>query len=287
MIFKSDTGAFIQLETISKDNCHVLKSSPQSALTLIWFQDDQSRLNIDGQSHQFYKHDVVCLTEFHKIKVEEVGQIKLLRFNRDFYCILDHDSEVGCKGILFFGAAQLPRFKIEEENLEKFNHLWSAFEMEIKTRDDHQLDMLQMLLKRMLILSTRLYKEQTSQDRVSPKQSDIIREFNFLVEQHFRTKHAVSEYAELLHKSPKTLSNVFAKLGEKTPSQFIYDRILLESRRVLYFTDQTVSELAYALGFDDVQAFSRFFKRKEGVSPTQYRENHVEGKFANTSGNSR
>lgn len=100
---------------------------------------------------------------------------------------------------------------------------------------------------------------------------DIIRAFNFLVETHFREKHSVVDYADMLYKAPKTLSNLFKKLGNKTPLQFIHDRILLESHRLLMYSDKSISEIGYELGFNDVQTFSRFFKKKEGISPQDYR----------------
>jgi len=75
----------------------------------------------------------------------------------------------------------------------------------------------------------------------------------------------------LLNKSPKTLSNVFSKIGQKTPLQYINDRKMLEARRLLKYTDKSVKEITYELGYEDVQTFSRFFKKQEGISPTYFR----------------
>ena len=76
----------------------------------------------------------------------------LLKFNREFYCVLDHDKEVGCKGVLFFGANQLPYFQIPDHELETFETVWKMFQFEMQTKDDMQLEMLQTMLKRFLIL---------------------------------------------------------------------------------------------------------------------------------------
>jgi hypothetical protein len=84
----------------------------------------------------------------------------LIHFNRAFYCIADHDSEVGCKDF-FFGASQFPKITIPNEELEKFEILWKMFAIEMESKDDLQNDMLLMMLKRLLILCTRIYKEQT------------------------------------------------------------------------------------------------------------------------------
>ena len=97
-----------------------------------------------------------------------------------------------------------------------------------------------------------------------------------MVEQHFKTKHTVSEYASLLHKSPKTLANLFSKLASKTPLQYIHERKLLEARRLLAHTDKSIQEIAYEIGFEDLQTFSRFFKKNESLSPIHYKEQLIQ-----------
>jgi AraC-like DNA-binding protein len=63
------------------------------------------------------------------------------------------------------------------------------------------------------------------------KQLDIVREYN-LVESNFKTKHQVADYAEMLNKSPKTLSNLFKKYNEKSPLQVI--QITFSGRPALF-----------------------------------------------------
>ena len=57
-----------------------------------------------------------------------------------------------------------------------------------------------------------------------------------------------------------------------TPLQFIQNRIMLEARRLLTYSEKAVSEIGYELGFSDIQVFSRFFKKNEGCSPQKFRE---------------
>lgn len=283
MKFIGNTEEYLFLKTIDGGSCDVLKEHIESSLTILWFQEENNVLVIDGKEEEFSKNKIVFLTEFHQIVPKHIGEIRFLRFNRPFYCILDHDSEVGCKGILFFGASQLPVIGLEQEDFEKFDTLWKMFTIEMKSNDNLQIDMLQMMLKRYLILCARLYKSQENYPG-ERNETDLVREFNFLVEQHFRYKHSVADYAELLHKSPKTISNVFSKMDSKSPLKYIHERIALEARRMLYYTDKPVKEIAYQLGFEDIQAFSRFFKKQEGVSPSEYKEKRDLGTIANSSG---
>jgi AraC-like DNA-binding protein len=194
-------------------------------------------------------------------------------FNREFYCISDHDSEVSCNGILFFGTQDIPIITIPEEQLNKFNLLYDIFIEEFATPDSIQGGMLQMLLKRMIIMCTRLAKEQLIVKTLGNEQIETIRKFNILVDLNFKTKRKVSDYAELLHKSPKTLSNLFAIYNQKSPQQIILERIALEAKRLLNFTDKQNQEIAFELGFNDPAHFSRFFKKMTQTTPSEYREN--------------
>ena len=271
MKFIGSTNEYLHLTRVDQLNCQILKETIENGLSILWFEKENNHLFIDGKRYDFKKNQIVFLTEFHNIKIGKVKDVRLLRFNKPFYCVLNHDNEVGCKGILFFGASQLPFITIPDEELEKFENVWKMFAIEMESNDNLQIEMLQMILKRYLILCTRLFKSQKLYD-VKFYESDIVREFNYLVEQHFKTKHSVADYANLLHKSPKTLSNIFSKIGNKAPLKFIQERRMLEARRLLKYSDLQIQEIAFELGYEDVQAFSRFFKKQEGLSPSKFRE---------------
>jgi len=273
MKYLGQTNEYFEVIEISKDNCDILKKKQGSVLSLIWFDDDQSQMIIDSVNFNFSRNQIVCFTEFHHIEIKQIGHLRLLRFNRPFYCILDHDSEVGCKGILYYGSSNLPILSPNRKDIEILETVWKMLLIEMVSKDNLQLEMLQMMLKRILILCTRIYKDQMDFEQIEIKQIDLIRDFNFLVEQYFKSKHSVDEYALLLNKSPKTLANLFKKTGNKTPSQFIQSRIMLEARRLLRYTDKSVSEIAYEIGYEDIQSFSRFFKKQEGQSPSDFKEN--------------
>lgn len=276
MKVKGKIDDFIELKELGIPDCGIFNNPEVSSLTVLWFQNDYNEFVIDGKNYLFTKNQIIFLTEFHKIKVIKKGVIKFLRFNRPFFCVLDHDIEVSCKGILFFGASQVPIITIPNEGIEHFQILWKMFSIEMQSKDSLQISMLQMMLKRYLILCTRLYKEQHQFSKIT-KENDIIREFNFLVEQHFNTKHTVAEYANLLFKSPKTISNIFSKTGTKTPLSYIQERKMLEAKRLLHHSDIQIQEIAFKVGYDDIQSFSRFFKKQEGISPSKYRENSLLG----------
>jgi AraC family transcriptional regulator, transcriptional activator of pobA len=136
MIYKGQAKEYLQLEKIHNNNCFVQKEPMDSPLTFVWFEQDSSKITIDDIEYTFSKNQIVSLTEFHKVDISGICNAKMLRFNRSFYCIIDHDSAVGCKGILFFGASQLPVLNIPDDELEKFDIIWKMFQIEMVAKDE-------------------------------------------------------------------------------------------------------------------------------------------------------
>jgi AraC-like DNA-binding protein len=252
---------------------HIFDKQFRKGLCIIWNKGNPAHFNIDKQSIKIETDNIIFITEYHQIENFCFEKLNLIQFNRHFYCLENHDDDIGCKGMLFYGASDIPNIAIPNERKEQFNFIWDSFLMEIKERDNFTLDILQTLLKRFLILSVRVYKNNNLNLPVDNANLALIREFNYLVEKNFKTLHKVSEYAALLNKSPKTLSNLFTKHIDKTPLQIINDRKMLEAKRMLTFTNTPIQEIAGEMNFNDLQAFSHFFKTREGVSPSQYREN--------------
>lgn len=274
MIYIGQNDELLFFNILKEGTQIVYDKDINSPLTLFWTKDEKTIIFYENKELTIKKNNIICLTEFYKIDIKFCSELRSIKFNREFYCILDHDREVSCKGILFYGARELPIFQIPANELEKFEVLWKMFEIEMQSKDQLQLEMLQSMLKRFIILCTRIYKSQNNYTELNTNQTDIVREFCYLVEIYFKTKHTVQDYADMLNKSPKTLSNLFAKLSERNPLQIIQDRKMLEARRMIRYTDKPIKEIAYDLGFEDIQTFSRFFKKQEKISPAHYRNNN-------------
>jgi len=245
--------------------------STKNLLTIAWNQGPEQQVLVDGVAHHLGKNQLILLVYHHRVSFSEPDQLLVWRFNREFYCIVDHDAEVGCAGLLFFGMPSPMILQLEPPLIRKLDLLYQVFTDEFATHDNIQGEMLRMLLKRLIILLPRLAKEQHLKAPPEGDELDIIRRFNLLVEANYQRLHQVQDYADLLHKSPKTLSNLFGKYSDKSPLRIIRERIALDARRQLRFTDKTIGEIGFDLGFQESAHFSRFFKQLTGQSPNAFR----------------
>jgi AraC family transcriptional regulator, transcriptional activator of pobA len=97
------------------------------------------------------------------------------------------------------------------------------------------------------------------------------RQFQALVDQHFRSRRAVAFYADALGVSETHLNRIARQAFDQSALGVINQKLLHEAARDLTFTPIAVKEIAYALGFEDPAYFTRFFTKQMGLSPTEFR----------------
>jgi AraC family transcriptional activator of pobA len=276
-ITNKKTGGDLLLISGEKDFDRLFYSRDREKkyFTIAWNNGPLQGVNIDGATYDFKPHTVLPLMFNQSFNFERPADIVAWQFNREFYCVIDNDAEVSCAGFLF-GMGDILFISLDDPYQNKLKVLLDIFTQELNTPDRIQNDMLVMLLKRLIIIITQLARsEYVPDEKLQDQRLDIFRKFHLLVEGKFREEHSVNYYAGILNKSPKTLSNMFSLYNDKTPLQIIQARILLEAKRLLYYTTKSVKQVTYELGFEDPAYFCNFFKRHTAMSPNEFRNDKV------------
>ena len=239
----------------------------------IWVQSGTLTLEIDHIPMRLEKDEIVTLTPLHHLEVKEVdGEYLTFVFNSNFYCIYGHDNEVSCNGFLFYGSSQVMRLALSAGQSSNLHDIVRIFRQESVIHDNLQEEMLRIVLKRFIITCTRIARQRFGVGQEKEKTFDIIRQYYVLVDRHFKEKKQVQDYADILCRSPKTLSNLFSTCGLPSPLRVIHGRIEAEAMRLLLYTHKSAKEISSILGFEDLSAFSRFFKKMTGESVSDYRK---------------
>lgn len=241
----------------------------------IIFIPERYGIRIDFQDFYFH-HDALLFVNpkvvVQTLNIDQPGS-ELIHFNKDFYCIEIHDHEVACDGILYNNVFEVPFIELNEIQSAEIRGIIANIKSEMQSHDTITEEMLRVLLKFIILKSTRIWKQkhQLTEDR---QYSDLhfLRKFSQLVEANFRTHHTVSAYAEILAITPKSLSKKISLLSKESPNDIIKNRIILESKRLLAYTSLSVKEIAYNLNYDDDAYFVRLFTKNTGVSPTSFRK---------------
>ncbi|ODT89557.1 helix-turn-helix domain-containing protein [Phenylobacterium sp. SCN 70-31] len=129
------------------------------------------------------------------------------------------------------------------------------------------------LLTTLLIEILRIvhHEADESAGRAPGAQADLVARFRERIEARYRSGDGVEAYAASLNVTPRRLRVACLAVAEASPLQLIQERLALEAKRALLYSNMTVAEVAYDLGFDDPAYFSRFFARTAGRSPRAYR----------------
>lgn len=257
------TDSYLMEKTLQKE---------KGLYKFIWVRKGNITVEIDHQEMLISENDVISLTHLQHLDFKSIdGEYLTLLFNSNFYCIYGNDHEVSCSGFLFNGSSHLVRFTLNEKERQQLNDITKAMESEFMVSDSLQEEMLRILLKRFIIQCTRIARQRLDITREKESSFKTIRQYYNLVDEHYRTKKQVQDYADMLHKSPKTLSNMFSTCKLPSPLRVIHERVEAEAKRLLLYSNKSAKEIADILGFEDQASFSRFFKNMTGQSAVQFR----------------
>lgn len=252
--------------------CIVNKPKQIDDYKIFWIREGKGTYNIDFKKYEFDGNVLFFLSpgQVFTIDSEKIKEAYQLNFIRDFYCVQTHDTEIACNGVLFNNIYETPFVKPSNKDTQKLNFILENLIEEFEQEETAQYDMLQSFLKQFIIYSVRIKKDFDIIKEDS--ETKLFKDFSLLVEQNFRKLHSVTDYANRLGISPKSLAKHFQKLGTKTPSDFIKNRIITEAKRQLLYSSEAVKHIAFDLGFNDPAYFSRFFTKATGISPAQFKK---------------
>jgi len=157
---------------------------------------------------------------------------------------------------------------------EKLRNISELIFDELKTPDDYSQDIVLNLLHLFLLESRRIFDHQSQAVKEEPEETpDItIIKFKQLIEENFTKEKNVSPYAEMLNMNPSCLNELTKRTTGITAGELIRNRVIDETKRLLYSSSNSGKEIAFQLGFDDPAYFSRFFRKYTGTTLKEFRE---------------
>ena len=274
--FSTRLDGNIAITSIFHENQALQKNS--TLYKFLWVRSGDVSVVVDHVKMTLHKDEIMPLTPLHHLGIDTVnGEYITVLFNSNFYCIFGHDDEVSCSGFLFHGSSNVMVLKLTDEESRILCSVIDEFIDETEIHDRHQEEMLRILLKRFIIKSTRIARKRYSMSEDCEKAFDIVRKFHVLVDNNYKEKKRVQDYADMLFRSPKTLSNLFATYVLPSPLHIIHERVEAEAKRLLLYTGKSAKEISEILGFEDLATFSRFFKKMSGKNISDFRKETERG----------
>lgn len=146
--------------------------------------------------------------------------------------------------------------------------------LEYQQRDVYRQTVIESLLNCTLAWLLRKNLAQTSEQVVMPveRARQHLARFIMLIDTHFSKHISLEQYARWLDISVAHLHDICRQMSGRSALQLIHERLMLEAKRELIYTVMTIKEISEFLGFTDPAYFTRFFKRQEGMSPRDFRQ---------------
>lgn len=141
-----------------------------------------------------------------------------------------------------------------------------------EAREDQNLALKSLFSLLLILMNRGLHDRDAFANDSRERTRDLVRKFQSLVENPETTDNTVTAVARVLSVTPTHLSRSVKAVTGRTASEVLTDQLLLRSKRKLAFTDQSVSDIAFDLGFSSPSYFSRFFSAHTGETPREFRK---------------
>ncbi len=255
--------------------------------SLVWIKKGSGTAQADTREFSYSENQIYTFSLYQPFMFNSTSETSgvVINFHPDFLCIYKHQTEIGCDGVLFNNIYQTPSLNVAPEEAEKLNWIVSEIKRDLIQDKLATSLAIESYLKLFLINCSRIKKEQNPEVNFEKSADDkfIVQKLKDYIETNYRLLHSPKQYADLLNISPNALAKIVKSHFNKTLSEIIAERIIIEAKRELYLTEKSVEVIAYELGYKDPFYFSRFFKKHTDVSPSHYRSTLVFKKYLSSS----
>ena len=218
---------------------------------------------------------VVCPGQVHYLKRSPDSNGIVIIFTKEFY-FLPQQMTLAVDEFPFLTG--MGNAAIEPGEMI-FNNLVGIVQLMKKELDMQGIDSGQILRNYLSIILLHLKRAYaTSAETITDLRSknyQVFEQFRRLLDANYVSIRLVKQYADMLHVSPENLNALSKQVSGKTASALIDERVILEAKRLLLFSENSVKEVAYFLEFNDPSYFNKYFKKITGLTPENYRKSRL------------
>lgn len=279
--FKTKYGSELLIDVVElKYVKKFLRENPTHTLTyydITFITEGEGSFSIDNQDYVAAPRDVIFSQpgEMRNWDIENIANGYALIFEDKFLSAVFKDS-LFVQHLSFFSFGMHSScMHLPDELYIRILQLLKDIKTEIDTYRQNDVHVLRALLYEILMLLDRTYRKMIPAGSVNKEGSNAyIRKFIELVNDCFREQHSVRYYADKLCITPNYLNEITNSVMRVSAKQYIQDKIIEESKRLLAYTDASVSEIAFGLHFSTISYFVRFFRLHTGMTPLSYRKKY-------------
>jgi AraC-like DNA-binding protein len=262
-------------EYLKGNEMHTQKPHVHSFYQVLWFMSGKGKHYVDFNEYEVQANSLFFIS---KGQIHHFDNNKydgcIIHFNESFIADNENYINIFLKHNIFHSFEKEPLFWIKESDSQELQNIVTQMQTEMWTPNQFAHgEYLKVLLHLFFIVIQRfgIRKDCNGLTMSNPTHILFVR-FRQLLEKNYRQIHTVAEYAGLSNVSSKTLTNCTKEISHQTPLEIINERISLEAKRLLAYSDKNVNKIGFELGFEDPSYFVKFFKRQTKILPGDFRK---------------
>ncbi|WP_242928937.1 AraC family transcriptional regulator [Pontibacter vulgaris] len=231
---------------------------------------------IDFETYPVKPNTVFFLTpgQVHNWQLTPDTEGYILFFNPAYY-LLDFPHHKLQNFPFFQNLLHKPFLILSDADLLKLESIIKSMEQELRQQQAYTNAIIRNYLDILLLQLTRLYQTEKQEKQLPAGMHSQLEQLENLIDAHYKEHLPVSYYAQQLNVSAKQLNEICKRAIGQTTTELIQNRIILEAQRLLAYADLTVTQVAAELGYFDATYFFRFFKKKVGQTPEQFKNSQL------------
>jgi len=239
--------------------------------TLLIINQAQGKIEIDNEKINLLDGKIIIIKPrcINSIEINNKASGKIICFSEDFFSLRYTNNTLS--QFTFLEREAKVSFRLTEIQRQKLDILVHLIQDEYHLQKSETTKVIRSYLNIFLFELERLYSPMGIVKTRNLKQNKI-QQFEKLIETHFVTQKMPSGYADMLNISANYLNKLCKEETGQTAGDLIRKQIIIEAQRLLHFTNFTINEIAYKLGFDSVSYFVTFFKKQTQKTPEQFRK---------------
>ncbi|MEM6817122.1 MAG: helix-turn-helix transcriptional regulator [Bacteroidota bacterium] len=231
---------------------------------------------IDFKSYKITDYSVFFVSpgQVHSLQLDENAEGFAIFFKPEFY-LLDSNLKKLLDFPFFHTLSNEPALFLDKERYEVVQHNIKDIFDEYSNFEIGRNNVIRAYIDILLVKLSRYYQKETLAGEPL-RTTYLLRELENLIDHNYISVRSATEYSDMMNISAKHLSDITRKALNKTITNLIHERIVIEAKRLLLYTDYTVSQVAYELEYFDKSYFLRFFKKNVGLTPETFRKEHLQ-----------
>lgn len=175
----------------------------------------------------------------------------------------------------YFSNENPPNLELKVDELESIRSRFMELNNEYYKSGTYKMQKMAGLIHLLYVDLARLYTTSGSHKIIgSTTYLNTLRNMEILVQEYYREEKSVQFYADKLNITSKHLNRITKNTIGKTASEIINERVILEAKRLLVHTADSLTDIGFLLGYEDYAYFSRMFKLKTGSLPSNFRNRY-------------